>query len=87
MPISCGLLFYLGWSFFFFSLLPPSVGRALFRLVVAGSGGGQVRLLPVGELLPAHGPPAHQGLQDVQEPQELHHHQAGLAGEFVTTGE
>lgn len=50
------------------------------------TGRGKVRLRAVGELLPPHGPPPHQGVQDVQEPQELHHHQAGLGRELLAAG-
>lgn len=50
------------------------------------AGGGAVRVPPVGKLLPPHRPPPHQGLQDVQEPKELHHHQAGANRALAQTG-
>ena len=40
----------------------------------------------MGQLLPAHGTPPHQGVQDVQEPEELHHHQAGSRRALFSPG-
>lgn len=33
-----------------------------------------------GAVFPTHGPSTHRRLQDEQEPQKLHHHQAGTEG-------
>ena len=45
------------------------------RGVLPRAGGQRLQLPPVGQLLPAPGPPPHRGPQDVQVPQKLHHHQ------------
>uniref|UniRef100_A0A672JQZ2 Cysteine--tRNA ligase, cytoplasmic n=1 Tax=Salarias fasciatus TaxID=181472 RepID=A0A672JQZ2_SALFA len=55
---------------------PPSRGRRSAELTVLRvSPAGLLPERPLGALLPAHGSPDHRRLQDVQVPQELHHHQ------------
>ena len=44
-----------------------------------------LRLPSMGQLLPASGPPAHRGAQDVEVPQKLRHHQVRAASGLVPT--